>query len=732
MSRFQVPPESWSEVNRLLDEALDLPPEARGHWLSELSAEHGPLKPLLRRLLDRAAKVAANGFLEDLPLLEQVAAGDTVGPWRMVRPLGEGGMASVWLAERADGLLGRPAALKLPHEAPRRFGLAERIHRERKILATLNHPNIASLLDAGVTPSGQTYLALEYVEGEHIDEYCRTRHLDIRSRLALFLQVTGAVAHAHARLVVHRDLKPSNILVTAEGQVRLLDFGIAKILDDGESRETEITRNAGRALTLDYASPEQITGTPVTVASDVYSLGVVLYELLAGARPHRRRHGTRGGLEEAILTVDPDPPSALAAGKTLVRALRGDLDTIILKSLKKRPEDRYPSVDALAEDIQRYLDHHPVRAQRDSASYRLSKFVRRNRVSMTAASVILFLLVAGAALVTWQAREAFAQQKRAETAKRFLISILIDSHSYWAGKPLTALDLLKRSQTRIQGLPNMDPETRVEMMNLLGASLLSLEDTQGAEAALARVASDMRQIRASHPQVLRARMLRAWVHIFRGRTAEARAELGPLLHDMKEAPQTLPEDLAAAVRATSEVALDAGNAEEAEASAGEALRIAVTRLGANHNQAVLAQVMLSRAQVAGGKITVGLETARQARRRGLDAYGGQPDHPNVLKARIALGEAMAAAGDPKGGITEIESVVRSATELFGPQSRTAGQALRSLSRLELEAGHIQSALQAIVRAESILRDHFDPQSSGAAALGRLQGNILMEAHRLPR
>jgi serine/threonine-protein kinase len=259
-----------------------------------------------------------------------------VGLYQLVRELGQGGMGAVWLAERADGLVKRAVALKLPHGAWRRAGLAGRMARERDILATLEHPHIARLYDAGLTTAEQPFLALEYVEGVPIDQYCAATDsrpaLGLRAKLRLFLQVAQAVAYAHGKLVLHRDLKPANILVTRDGYVRLLDFGIAKLLADGEVKETRLTQFAGRALTLDYASPEQIRAEALAVTSDVYSLGVVLYELLTGSRPYKLKRDSRGALEDAILEAEPPRPSNAAPPENGA-SLRGALDTILLKAL---------------------------------------------------------------------------------------------------------------------------------------------------------------------------------------------------------------------------------------------------------------------------------------------------------------------------------------------------------------------------------------------------------------
>ena len=299
MRKLEIDASTWAELNHLLDAALDQPASQRDQWIEMLSPQYAGLKPRLRDLLSRASHTQDSGFLDTLPRFDPDSRdfaeaggvgerpGDTIGPYRLVRELGSGGMGAVWLAERTDGLINRPVALKLPHGAWKRAGLAERMGREREILATLAHPNIARLYDAGITADGQPFLALEYVEGHQIDEYCHHEQVDLNTLLRLFAQVANAVAYAHAKLIVHRDLKPANILVTADGQVRLLDFGIAKLLQEGQAKDPGLTELSGRVLTPDYASPEQILGEPLTIASDIYSLGVILYELLCGKRPYK-------------------------------------------------------------------------------------------------------------------------------------------------------------------------------------------------------------------------------------------------------------------------------------------------------------------------------------------------------------------------------------------------------------------------------------------------------------
>ena len=337
-------------------------------------------------------------------------------------------MGSVWLAERVDGLFARRVALKLVHQALMGRVMVERVSREREILASLNHPNIARLLDAGFSEDGQPYLALEYVEGTPFTSYCDNRSLSISERLKLFQQVLTAVEYAHARLVIHRDLKPSNILVTEDGQVQLLDFGIAKFLIEGEARETALTLLGGRALTPDYAAPEQITGAPITTAADVYALGVMLYELLTGERPYRLKRNSRGALEEAILQAEPMSPSRVAPSeaaasargttiKKLSRALKGDLDTIATKALKKSPAERYATANAFGEDILRFLSGEMVLARRDSLAYVALKFARRHRVAIAITGILILTLAGGLATTTYEARVASAQRDAALQAQ---------------------------------------------------------------------------------------------------------------------------------------------------------------------------------------------------------------------------------------------------------------------------------------------------------------------------
>ena len=397
-------PEQWEALSPYLDRALALSGDDRANWLASVRSEDPVLASQLQTLLDEHQLLAEERFLERAPVAlgDHIAlAGRAVGSYTLRKPIGQGGMATVWLAERNDGRFQRRAAVKFLSIALVGRG-EERFKREGRILASLLHPHIAQLIDAGISTSGQPFLILEYVDGEPIDAYCDRHALDVDARITLFLDVLSAVAHAHANLTVHRDIKPSNVLVTTDGQVKLLDFGIAKLLDDEErsGEATVLTRESGRAMTPAYAAPEQITNGTVTTATDVYALGALLFVLLTGRHPAAESLASPAELVKAV--VETEAPRAsdsvsrqAASPDRLRRLLRGDLDTILRKALKKKPADRYFSVPAFADDLRRYLRHEPITARPDTIAYRTSKFVRRNWLPVAAAALILASLSAG-------------------------------------------------------------------------------------------------------------------------------------------------------------------------------------------------------------------------------------------------------------------------------------------------------------------------------------------------
>lgn len=443
--------------------------DKRPAWLEAFHEERPDLAPLLQELLQEHAALQNDSFLSDsLPVpLTGSFADQSVGAYRLLSPLGEGGMGTVWLAERGDGRFERKVAIKFLRLSLGSQSGTARFKREGKILAQLSHPHIAELIDAGVSASSQPYIVLEHIEGKPIDIWCDDRRLDVNSRIALFLDVLGAVSHAHANLVVHRDIKPSNVLVRKDGCVKLLDFGIAKLLadDPGSSSITELTMDGGSALTPHFAAPEQISGGAITTATDVYALGTLLYLLLVGKHPVASEALSPADLVKAITDTEPMRPSDSFASvqspevsehrssspEKLIRELRGDLDTILSKALKKAPAERYPTVDAFAEDLRRFLRHEPITARPDTITYRVSKFVRRNRTAVALTVVAFCAAAAGITGILIQTRHAkqqrdFAIQQalRADAVSDLDGFLLKDVAP--GGKPFTVDDLLGRAE----------------------------------------------------------------------------------------------------------------------------------------------------------------------------------------------------------------------------------------------------------------------------------------------
>jgi len=462
-------PERWGKVKDVCYAALERPDEVRAFYLGEACGDDADLRSEVEALI--ASYESDPGFLEQSPQYPMDGAaggvvdpwiGQALGPYRVIRSIAFGGMGAVYLAERADASFHKQVAVKLLRSdrflsSPRRReAMLRRFHAERQTLARLEHPNIARLLDGGAAADGTPYLIMEYIEGKSIHHYCDTRNLSIDKRLRLFQDVCGAVHFAHQRLVVHRDIKPSNILVTEDGAPKLLDFGIAKLLEPHDAEGNFLTRTADQPMTPEYASPEQVRNEPLTTASDIYSLGVVLYELLSGHRPYRLHAAPRADIARVICDHEPEKPSTAVSrieqeashdgGSTTVtpesvsrtradhperlrRRLAGDLDWITMKALDKDYTRRYATAGDLASDIARHLEHQPVLAGPPSAAYRLKKFIRRHRVGATAAAVVALALVGGAMGTTWQGMRAIRERDRAIAAERLADERLADAEA---------------------------------------------------------------------------------------------------------------------------------------------------------------------------------------------------------------------------------------------------------------------------------------------------------------
>ncbi|MFQ5572464.1 MAG: serine/threonine protein kinase, partial [Rhodothermales bacterium] len=451
--------EHWPLIDDLFAAALDHPPEERTAFIDRACTGNPALRDELESLL--RAYHASEHYLEAIDadraraLIESVGElvceEQRIGPYQVVRELGRGGMGAVFLAERADGQFEQQVALKLIKRGMDSDAILRRFLRERQILAHLRHENIARLLDGGVSDEDRPYFAMEYIDGLPLPDYCDTHRLDVEARLRLFQDVCRAVQYAHRSLIVHRDLKPSNMLVTEDGTVKLLDFGIAKLLDpEAQSGATALTEAGLRAMTPEYAAPEQVRGEPVTTATDVYTLGVVLYELLTGHRPYQFERREPKAIARVINDVEPELPSTAVRRETdiqhtdgttetvtplsvsrarstqpdrLRRRLSGDLDTVVLKALRKEPERRYASAEAFVEDIRRHLAGLPVLAQKDTLAYRASKFVRRHTVGVVFATALGLLTLGSAVVMALQQAETMREAAKAEEVKSFVMSL---------------------------------------------------------------------------------------------------------------------------------------------------------------------------------------------------------------------------------------------------------------------------------------------------------------------
>ncbi len=525
---MSISPEAWHGISRWLDEALDLEPGARAAWLAALETSDPSAAAAVSAWLGHFDAMVAEGFLESGSAAPARSAlvGLEVGPYRLVEPIGHGGMGTVWLAERRDGRFEQRVAVKVLNAALLGHGGAERFAREAGILARLTHPQIAHLMDAGISSLGVPYLVIEHVAGEHIDRHCDARRLTIAERLQLFLDIVDPVVHAHANLIVHRDIKPANVLVTDDGHVKLLDFGIARLVQaDGDQTpaQREATRDA--ALTPAYAAPEQLTGGAITTSTDVHALGVLLYQLLSGRHPFADAVTTPAGLIEAIVGREPLAPSSAAglapadetetaesmasARRTTVAGLRhalaGDLDTIIGTALRKDPAARYATASALADDIRRHLRHEPIAARAHSVSYRLSRLVRRHRAPFALAAVAVLALVAGLIGTISQARRAEAQRLRADAqateatvqrdfARRQLaraeaindLNGFLLSDAAPLGATFTADELLERAERIVERQQGDEPDVRAGILGSIGR----LYEIRGRTERATRVLSE--------------------------------------------------------------------------------------------------------------------------------------------------------------------------------------------------------------------------------------------------
>ncbi|HET9211796.1 MAG TPA: serine/threonine-protein kinase [Thermoanaerobaculia bacterium] len=695
-------PELFRRARAPFEEIVELAGPERAARLAELTRDDPELAAAVGRLL--AADESAGGFLEEpaaayvpsvLEEVEGLAAGEPrvgeeIGPYRTVALLGRGGMGEVYLAERADGQFEQRVALKLLRRGMDSEESLRRFLRERQVLARLEHPHIARLLDGGRAADGRPFIVIERVEGEPITRWCAARGSSMEERLRLVITCCEAVEVAHRNLVVHRDLKPSNVLVNAEGQVKLLDFGIAKLLAEDEE-VTQLTRADAAALTPAYAAPEQILGGAVTTATDVYALGVMLYELLTGALPHDRRAGSTAELALKVSRETLVPPSAAVrralvptAEPRLARRLQGDLDTILLKALHRDPLRRYASAAALGEDLRRHLAGRPVKARPDTLGYRVAKLIERHRMGVAAAVLIALSLLGGLAAALWQWRRAEAavvraeaNARQAERVKGFVISLFREAdplrRNQARERDATAGELLQAAVDRLDRELEAEPEVRAQL-------LLDFAFVYGNRGDLDRALS------------LAERSLA----LYRAATGEGSPEVAESLSaisDMLTSKRDFPA---------------------AEAAGREALAIQERVFGVDSLEAAQAASRLLVIEIHRENPEEGLLLCRRV----LETYTRElgPDDPATALQTMNLGVVQVSLGRYAEAEETLEDAVSRLSAAHGPGHTKVGFALQNLAEAVLRQGRPREAAALLERAAAILDAQLGPEHSMAAAV----------------
>ena len=737
-----VDADRWRRLSPRLDELLELDPARRAERLEALRADDRTLADELAALIDAGARADAVHFLAEAAAPVGAAfapatlAGLRLGAYLLEAPIGQGGGGAVWRARRADGRFEGSVAVKLLHPSLIGRTGARRFEREGAILARLSHPHIAHLLDAGVTPGGQPYLVIELVEGERIDRHCDARRLRVEQRIALFRDVLGAVAHAHRHLVIHRDIKPGNILVAADGSVKLLDFGIAKLLQgDDEAPPTELTGARGGALTPEYAAPEQLRGEEVTTATDVYSLGVLLYQLLSGQHPTAPLHATAVDLMRATLDShperlsnaatrsrsDPETSSRVAAERAtsavrLRRQLGGDLENIVGKALRKAPAERYATVDAFDDDLRRWSVGEPVRARPDSLAYRASRFIRRHRGAVAAGALTLAAIVVGLIGTISQAhraeveseharREAEAARLERDVALRqqllqrgtseFLQLLMRDAAG---GDPGSIRKQLDRAVVLIENTGFEQPIVKVGLLRQTAGRYGELGDwdrgvTLMREAIAATVGTDLAAPGSGVPVNLACSLAR-----FLQETADlrgARAELD-------RADRLLAAGASVSLPSEAECRVQRSYlaSEEGEYRAGIAiLRDVLARLAAagvrDGEQPRVVRSALSRALLAAGEHAAAMAVAAPLLAESVAGQGSES--MAVLRRSSVVTSLTRLGGDPLAALALSEADRATAARLLGGRRIDASIELEH-GRILRELGRFDDAAAALARS----------------------------------
>jgi len=762
-------PASWNRIEAILDELLDLPSDERAARLDGLAGADAALRPHVERLLradsdetggilDRGIAPLAQRVMDDERAPASAASGTRIGPYRVVRELGRGGMGEVLLAERADGEFEQLVALKIIRGGMNRAEIVERFRHERRILARLRHPNIAALYDGGATDDGTPYFAMEYVEGRQIHDDCDARRLSVDERIDLFDFVCRAVGHAHRNLVVHRDLKPSNVLVTPEGTVKLLDFGIAKVVD-AEAGESESAQRTSGFLTPAYAAPEQILGEPTSTATDVYALGVLLYLLLTGHNPHGET--TRSiELARAILEGETPDPSAAAGRGTqtetseeiarrrgtepagLRRRMRGDLDNILRKALQKKPDERYASVEDLRADLERHRRSLPVAAREPTAGYRIRKFVRRHRIGVAAGSAVAIALVAGVLGIAWQADVAMKARTVAERARdesdavtRFLSDMLGALDPRKLGREVTVREVLDEGARTIGTEFPEQPLVQSRLMISMGTAYSELGHYEQARPLLEQaLAIQEEALGPDDPRV--AQSLNALGSMLRlaGEYAGARAHLERAIAIQERALGPAHPDVAHSVHNLASVLWKSGEPAEARACWERAIAIREKALQPDHPDVARSLTGLGILSFEAGDYAA----ARAAHERAMTITEKTlgAEHPDVALGLNNLANVAWATRDYEGARRLYERALAIRERAFGPDHPEVSSSVNNLAGLLHTMGDLEAARplyeRALAMRERALGENHPnvgQTASNLALLLEATGNVA-EARRL--
>ena len=731
--------ERWQRIEEVLDGALDLPAEERGVWLERACGEDAGLRREVERLLaagEAPTRLPRSPADLAAPLLAGLGKDDAeplpprVGPWRIVRELGHGGMGTVYLAERDDDQFRQQVAVKLLRPGVGGGDLLRRFRHERQILAGLDHPHIARLLDGGIA-DGAPYIVMEYVDGLPLDDYCERHRTSLAGRIDLFVDVCAAVQYAHQQLVVHRDLKPSNILVTADGRVKLLDFGIAKLLGDTDAPDVPLTRTGMHLMTPEYAAPEQVRGDRVTTATDVYALGVVLYELLAGRRPYELRGRSLSEIERVICGTEPARPSTGAADARR-RGLRGDLDTIVLKALRKDPERRYPSAAALLEDLNRYRSGLPVHARPDTFRYRAAKFVGRHRVGVAVGVVAVGAIMGAGVRERGLRAQAEAEAAKARTVQDYLVSVFEASDPYGASadgnRAVTAQALLERGRARVDTALGSEPEVQAEMLAVLARVHTNLGLYGEAAPLLERSLARRRELYGDrHPAVAATLTELGDVALRQGRYAEAEALLREALAIQRGLGRRGEAQTARVLDRLATVIQQQSRYPEAEPLFREALAIRTRLLGPDHldvseSLANLGLLLFIKADYEGADSLVRRTIAIRSERLGAR-------HPLVAEAVHNLAQIVQMRGD----LRESERLFRESLEMkqeaFGRHHPRLSVHLNNYARVLQGQGRYAEAEPVYREALGLDRRNFGEEHPYVAASLDGLGALVMDRGR---